>query len=49
MEQEKFQDLHDDGYIYTKVLGERFGCTNFNQVILCPNCKKELKVGNIEY
>ena len=48
-DQEHFQGLHDDGYLYRKLLGERFGCDDFDETIECPKCKKEIKIGAVNW
>ena len=48
-DQNHFQGLHDDGYIYRKLLGDTFGCKDFDETITCPECKKEIKIGQVHW
>jgi len=44
------QYLNDDGYIYSQILSkESFGKENWNEVIECPDCKKEFIVENVNW
>ena len=41
-------ELRDDGHIYSKLLSnDRFGTDDFGEVITCPDCKNDFKVGAI--
>lgn len=48
-DQNHFQGLHDDGYIYGKALGDNFGCKNFNEEVSCPECGEKIKISHINY
>lgn len=43
------QHLCDDGYIYSQLLGENFGKSNWNEVIECPDCKENFIIENVEW
>ena len=44
-----FQDLKDDSYLYSQLLGDSFGKENWNEVIECPDCHENFIVGNVEW
>lgn len=47
----EIEGLNDGGWLYTKIFDSSggWGCKNFNEVVDCPNCKKEIKVGDINW
>lgn len=43
-------ELIDDGFIYWKCLdGDSFGCEDVDAEIDCPECKKEISIGEITW
>ena len=49
-DQNLFQGLHDDGYIQRKIFDEKgWGCDDLDEVITCPECKNELRIGEISW
>jgi uncharacterized protein YbaR (Trm112 family) len=46
----ELSSMTDDGYIHSRSLGDNgFGCKDFNETIICPECKNEFKIKDINY
>jgi rubredoxin len=43
-----FPHLNEEGYLLQEVLeGERLGAKDLDETIECPECKKEITIGNV--
>jgi endogenous inhibitor of DNA gyrase (YacG/DUF329 family) len=42
-----FPKLNEEGYLSIKAFDGTFGCTDFNESVQCPECKKGFIVSNI--
>jgi ribosomal protein L32 len=40
LDENKFPNLNEDGYLIRNALGDTFGYENFDETIQCPKCKK---------
>ena len=44
---DEFPNINEEGYLNEKLLGETFGCKNWNEIVTCPECKKEFEITNV--
>lgn len=44
-----FPHLNEEGFLYVNVLGDSWGCKDLNKKISCPDCKKEILIGEIHW
>lgn len=42
------EELTDEGWLYEKLLGKRFGNSNLDISVTCEECKTQFKVGAME-
>lgn len=46
----EIERLTDDGLLYRKAFGDGpFGCSDFGEKVMCPDCETEFKVGQISW
>jgi ssDNA-binding Zn-finger/Zn-ribbon topoisomerase 1 len=49
LDENKFPNLNEDGYLIRNALGDHFGWKDFNETIQCPECKKSFVVSHISW
>ena len=47
LDAEIYSKLNEDGHLYVRLFGDKFGCDDFNEIIACPECKKDFKIESV--